>query len=138
MRQLIPIPVLLFGLLSLTQSCTKESRDEKNMNAPETINAAVSVNNPYTLNLDNLGNVSISRQAVHYEISQTETESKEGAGLVYRYVPKTGYSGNDEVELLVSKTTYSGGGGGCNNGGSSGNYTNTYTSRILIKFNVTN
>jgi hypothetical protein len=139
MRQLISIPVLLFGLLSLTQSCTKQSRDEKTYTS-ETINASVSVSNPYTLNLNNLGNVSISKQAVHYEISQTETESKEGGGiLLYKYVPKTGYSGNDEVELSVSKTTYStGGGGGCNNGGGGGSYANTYTSRILIKFNITN
>jgi hypothetical protein len=138
MRQLIFPSVLLIGLLSLTQSCTKESRDEKSMNAPETINATVSVNNPYALNVNNLGNVSISKQAAHFEVSQTESESKEAGGLVYKYIPKTGYTGNDEVELLVSKTTYTPGGGGCNNGGGGGSYANTYSSKILIKFNVTN
>lgn len=132
MRQLIYTPVLLLGLLSLTQSCTKESRDDK-IYAPETINASVSVNNPYTLNLNDISNVSISRQAVHYAVSQTENEGVP----VYRYVPKAGYSGTDEVELSVSKITYSSGGGGCNNGG--GSYANTYTSKkILIKFNITN
>ena len=131
MRQLIYTPVLLFGLLLLVQSCTKQSRDEKAY-TPETINASVSVSNPYTLNLNDLGNVSISKQAVYYNVSQTENE-----GIpVYRYVPKGGYSGTDEVELSVSKTTYSGG-GGCNNGGS-GSYANTYTSKILIKFSITN
>jgi hypothetical protein len=137
MRQIISLPVLLFGLLSLTQSCTKQSRDEKGINTPETITAAVSVNNPYTLNLSNLGNVSISKQAVHYTVSQTENDAKEGLP-VYKYIPKEAYSGVDEVELSVSKITYSTGGGGCNNGGGGGSYANTYTSRILIKFNITN
>lgn len=133
MRQLIYTPVLLLGLLSLTQSCTKQALDEKAY-APETINASVSVSNPYTLNLNDLGTVSISKQAVHYAVSQTENEGVP----VYRYTPKAGYSGTDEVELSVSKITYSSGGGGCNNGGGNGSYTTTYTSKILIRFNITN
>jgi hypothetical protein len=132
MRQIIYAPVLLFSLLLLVQSCTKQSRDEKTY-TPEIVNATVSVNNPYTLNLNDLGSVSISKQAVHYAVSQTENEGV----FVYKYIPKAEYSGTDEVELLVSKTTYSNGGGGCNNAGGGGSYANTYTSKILIKFNVT-
>jgi hypothetical protein len=137
MRQIIFLPVLLFGFLLLTQSCTKESRSDGNINSPETINATVSAKNPYTLDVSNFANVSISKQAGHFAVSQTETDETQGA-RVYKYTPQTDYSGKDEVELSVSKTTYSSGGGGCNNGGGSGSYANTYTSRILIKFNITN
>ena len=81
----------------------------------QTINASVSPNNPYILNVNNLGNVIILKQAAHFAISQTETDSKDGM-LLYKYIPKNNYIGADEVELSTSKISYSSG-NGCMGGG---------------------
>jgi hypothetical protein len=138
MRKLMFLPVLLVVLLLTTQSCTKQSGDEMRIKELETITAVVSVSNPYVLNVNNYSDISIGKQAEHADISKTEVSGENGT-LVYRYVPKVGYTGADEVELAVSKTSYRTGGGGCNSGGgngASGAY--THTSRVLIKFTVTN
>jgi hypothetical protein len=137
MRKLISLPVLLVVFFLTTQSCTKQSQDEMRVKESETITAVVSVSNPYVLNVNNYSDVSVGKQAEHADISKTEVNGENGT-LVYRYVPKAGYTGADEVELAVSKTSYRTG-GGCNSGGgngTSGSY--SHTSRLLIKFTVTN
>jgi hypothetical protein len=139
MRKLIFLPLASFGLLLLTQSCSKQSREEMGMKASETIKATVSAGNPYVLQLNNYGDASISRQAVHFDISKTDISGENGS-LIYRYHPKSGFTGADEVELVVSKTANYRTGGGCSNTGgnpsSGGSY--THTAKLLIKFTVTN
>lgn len=139
MRQLISLSVLLVGLLLTMQSCTKQSQDEMGIKDSETITAIVSVSNPYVLNVNNYSSVSVGKQAEHADISKTEANGESGT-LVYRYVPKAGYTGADEVELAVTKTSYRSG-GGCNSGsGGANGYSSTYThkGRLIIKFTVTN
>lgn len=140
MRQLISLSVLLVGLLLTTQSCTKQSRDEMGIKDAETINATVSVSNPYLLNVNSYGDVSIGKQAQHADVSKTEANGENGT-LVYKYIPKPGYTGVDEVELSVSKISYRAG-GGCNSGPSGGANGNssayTHKARLIIKFTVTN
>ncbi len=135
MKQIISFSLLLMSALFIMQSCKKASADAPASNtlAVETLRASVSVASPYIFNAGSFGSVSIARQAGHFAISQTETSD----GVpVYKYVPENGYAGEDEVELMGTKTTYSSGGGGCNGGGGGG-YTSTHTSRIIIKFTVT-
>lgn len=138
MKKHIYLPFLLSVILLLAQSCTKQSRDESNTitNPPQTINASVSADKSYTLDISNLGDVTISRQAAHFIISQTETDSKSGMP-VYKYAPKNNYSGTDEVELSASKTSYTtaNSGAGCNNGAG---YITTHHTKLVIKFTVNN
>lgn len=139
MKKNIYLPILSCVILLLSQSCTKQSRDQKNAvtNPPQTINASVSAAKSYTLDLSNLGDVTISRQAAHFDVSQTETDAKSGMP-VYKYAPKNNYSGTDEVELTASKTSYTtagSGNGGCNNGAG---YITTHNTKMLIKFTVSN
>ncbi len=136
MKKIIFLPLLLLALL-VFQACTKEASDKTGATPQDqVINATASVSKPYVLNINDLGSVNISKQAVHFEVSSTETNSNEGIH-VYKYVPEKGYAGADEVELLSTKTSYSNDGGGCNQGAGS-NSPHTYSSRILIKFTVAN
>ncbi|MEP7109655.1 MAG: hypothetical protein ABI760_16795 [Ferruginibacter sp.] len=134
MKQVKSIPFLLISLALISQSCTKQSPDKRvtiTTTPAQTINATVSAKSPYSLNVNNMGDVSVSKQAAHFELSQTETDPKDGTRL-YKYVPQGDYAGTDEVELLASKTSYSTG-TGCNSG--RGEIT-TYNSTIVIKFTV--
>lgn len=134
MKQIIFLPALLFGLLMVSQSCSKEAQNETRITEPgKIITATVSSTKPYTLNVTGLGDVSISKQAKHFTVSQTETDVNDGM-LVYKYIPEKGYAGTDEVEILTLKTNSGGSGNGCSNGG--GENTTAYNSTIIIKFTV--
>jgi hypothetical protein len=136
MRKLISFPVLVAGLMLLVQSCSKQSRDEMGIKETEVINATVSVSSPYLLNVNNFGSITIEKQAAYFDISKTET-NESGSGLVYRYVPKAGYKGPDEVELIGTKT-FDRSAQGCGYGGGVATSSkHTQTSRMLIKFTVT-
>jgi hypothetical protein len=138
MRKLIFLPILLMVFLLTTQSCTKQSRDEIGIKESETITAIVSISNPYVLNVNNYSDVSIGKQAEHADISKTEVIGESGT-RVYRYVPKAGYTGVDEVELAVLKSSYGNGGSGCSSiGGNGASRSYNRISRVLIKFTVTN
>jgi hypothetical protein len=120
-------------LLLINESCSKEVAANIVQTAPDqTINATVSADNAYTLNVAELGEVSISRQALHFDVSQIEIEAKDRTP-VYKYIPATGFTGTDEVELFSSKT-YNTNSGRCNGGGE--RHTTTMSS-IIVKFTVT-
>lgn len=139
MRKLFLLTVVSIGLMLFTASCSKQSREEMGIKVSETITATVSVNNPYLLQLNNYGEANISKQAVHFDVSKTDISGESGT-LVYKYLPKPGFTGADEVELVVSKKSNYRTGGGCSNTGgnvsSGGSY--THTAKLLVKFTVTN
>jgi len=96
----------------------------------ETINATVSADNTYKLNIANLGDVSISRQALHFAVSETGIDVKDRTP-VYTYVPAAGFTGNDQVELFSTKSFRSTG-GTC-----SGSHYSSSITTIVIKFTIT-
>lgn len=122
----------------LLQSCSKQSSNEmlistKINTIPNIFNAAIKSNGIYQLSLDNMENVTITKQASHFRISEAGYDSKTGL-MVYNYAPAQDYIGTDEVLLSTSKSTVSSGTGGCSN---NSNTTTTIT-YISIKINVTN
>ncbi len=130
MKQIVSLSLMLFGLLLITQSCSKEIPDKMIQTLPiETINATVSADNGYKLNIANLGEVKINRQALHFAVSQIGIDVKEGTP-VYTYVPAAGFIGTDEVELFSAKSFRSTG-GVC-----SGSHYDTYMTSTVIKFIV--
>lgn len=139
MKKIIFHSFILFSLLIVNQSCSKESPDRMATPVPdETINAVVAADNAYVLNVNSLESVSINKQAAHFAISQTEVDAKNGTPF-YKYIPEKNYTGNDEVVLRTSKTTsVSGGnGGGCHGGNNSYASTSTSYHNVIIKFTVT-
>ena len=85
MKQIISLSAVLFTLLLITQSCSKEMPDKIVQTLPdETINATVSADNAYKLDITSLGDVSISRQALHFAISQTGIDVKDRTPLHLR------------------------------------------------------
>src|SRR5450755_3662385 len=104
MRKLFLFPAVLLGVMVVFQSCSKQSVRETV--APMTTNvikATILPNGSYQLPIDNSGNISISMQASHFQVSQTELDSKSGF-TVYKYVPAADYRGTDEVVLSNTKT----------------------------------
>jgi hypothetical protein len=131
MKQIISLSAILFSLLLITQSCSKEIPDKIVQTLPdETINATVSADNAYALNIASLGDVKISRQAVHFAVSQIGIDVKDRTP-VYTYVPAAGFTGTDEVELFSSKSFRSTG-GAC-----SGSHYSSFITSIVIKFTIT-
>lgn len=137
MKQIISISLILFSVLLVNQSCSKESpyRMATPVIPDQTINATVLTNNAYVLNVNSIAGVSINKQATHFTVSQTEVDAKNGTP-VYKYIPEKDYAGTDEVVLRTSTTTCgSGSTGGCSGGNS--NHASTSYSSIVIKFTVT-
>jgi len=131
MKQIISLSAVLFTLLLITQSCSKEMPDKIVQTLPdETINATVSADNAYKLDITSLGDVSISRQALHFAISQTGIDVKDRTPI-YTYVPAAGFTGNDQVELFSTKSIRSTG-GTC-----SGSHYSSSITNIVIKFTIT-
>lgn len=139
MRKLLLFPAVLLGNLIVFQSCSKQSVTEAV--APMTtnvINATIALNGSYQLPINNSGSVTISRQASHFQLSQTEADSKSGF-TVYKYIPAQDYAGTDEVVLSNTKTIIASAGSGCsNNHTSNSDNTTTSTSYITVKINITN
>ena len=88
-------------------------------NTEKIINAKVSPGQTYVLEVVPGGNLSITKQAAHFSLS--ETGINENGNLIYKYIPVTGFQGNDEVFLLhkteVVSDNYNNN-SGCNYGGS--------------------
>ena len=125
--------------LILLQSCSKESANEMLVSpqiSTTNINASVKSNGTYVLNLDKLENVTITKQASHFQISEAGLDNKTGF-LAYKYQPALDYTGSDEVLLSSSKKVVSTSMGGCNNGSNDYRTSTTVTSNIRIKINVT-
>ena len=139
MRKLFLFPAVLLGSLLVFQSCSKQSSNE--MVAPmrtNIVNATIAPNGSYQMRIENAGNVVISKQASHFQVSQAELDSKSGV-TVYKYIPAVDYRGTDEVVLSNTKTFITTGSSGC-----SGNHNNnsisttSSTSYTTIKINITN
>jgi len=138
MRKLFLFPAVLTGFLVTFQSCSKQSSN--NTVAPmrtNIVNATIAPNGSYQLNFENAGNISISRQASHFKVSQTEPDSK-NASIMYKYVPAVDYRGTDEVVLSNTKTVRTTGRTECssNHTSNSGNTTSS-TSYTTVKINIT-
>ena len=139
MRKLFLLPAFLLGILAVFQSCSKQSPSEAIAPAnPNILNATIAPNGSYQLPIENAGNIVISKQASHFQVSQTEVDSKSGL-IVYKYVPAVDYRGTDEVVLSNIKTSLITGGGCSNNHTSnSENTTTSTTTYTTVKINITN
>lgn len=138
MRKLFLFPAVLPGILVLFQSCSKQS--VSSAVAPMTttvINATIAPNGSYQMPIDNSGDISISMQASHFQVSQTELDSKSGM-IVYKYVPAADYRGTDAVVISNTKTIISEASGCPNNRTTDSNNATTSTSYITVKINITN
>lgn len=139
MRKLFLLQGFLLGILVVFQSCSKPSPSEAiaptNSNI---VNATIGLNGSYQLPINNAGDVSISKQASHFQVSKTEPDSKSGL-IVYKYVPAVDYRGIDEVVLSNTKTRLITGSGCSNNHTSnSQNTTTSTTTYTTVKINITN
>jgi hypothetical protein len=139
MRKLFLLPAFLLGSLVVFQSCSKQSLNQTV--APmrsNIVNATIALNGSYQLPIENSGDVSISMQASHFLLSQTEVDSKSG-NTVYKYTPVAGYTGTDEVVLSNTKTIITSGSSGCSgNHTANADITTASTSYITVKINITN
>ncbi|MEP6952044.1 MAG: hypothetical protein ABI863_22330 [Ginsengibacter sp.] len=138
MRKLFLFPAVLLGFLAVFQSCSKQSpADAVAPISTNVINATIAPNGSYQLPIENSGNVTISMQASHFQVSQANLDSKSGF-VVYKYVPVIDYTGNDEVVLSNTKTSIITGSGCPNNHTSNSESTATSTSYITVKINIAN
>ena len=124
--------------ISIFQSCSKESPNTLiAIPASNAMNVTIAPNQPYELNLNSSGIVSVSRQASHFKISETSFDSKTGF-VVYKYIPATDYIGEDEVILSNTKAADASN-SGCPGNHSNNNDNTTYnTSYTIIKLNISN
>ena len=139
MRKLFLLPTFLLGILVVFQSCSKQSPSEAIAPTnPNIVNATIALNGNYQLPINNAGDVSISKQASHFQVSKTEVDSKSGL-IVYKYVPAVDYRGTDEVVLSNIKTSPITG-SGCSNHhiSNSENTTTATTTYTTVKINITN
>lgn len=136
MKKTIAYSAVLFCTLVLLLSCSKSSKDSFSRSTAATpdriVNAKIAFGQSYTLSVATSGNVNINKQAAHYLVSETGID--ENGSLVYKYVPASGFKGNDEVILLhtIETTEYSN--NSCNYGSSS--RMNTISSSIVVKIVV--
>ncbi len=144
MKKIILLPLFLPAVLVFLSSCKKESISTPTPSTlSETINLKVTPNQSYQMDLTNAGAVSISKQAIHFLVSETQVNSETGAA-VYKYLPATDFIGNDEVDLvsIQTVTNYSGNSsGGCrsgNNGYVTTTSTSTVSKNIILKITVGN
>jgi hypothetical protein len=137
MKKTFASSVVLFSILVLSQSCTKQSEGELRITSPQTsvqtIQAKISAGQTYTLNLGASGNISITRQASHFQLSEMAIDKNDGS-LNYKYLPAANYTGADEVSLTRTTSVTSGSNNGCFNGSQNNSSTSTI---ITIKLNVT-
>jgi hypothetical protein len=143
MRKLSLFPAALIVVLVLLQSCSKQSMNQ--IVAPmrtNLVNATIAPNGTYQLSIENPGNISISMQASHFKISQTEPGSKNGV-IIYKYIPAADYRGSDEVVLSNTKTIITtgaivtSGSSGCSgNHTINSNNTTSSTSYTTVKINI--
>ena len=137
MKKTITYSVILLSSLVLLLSCSKNANDSfsRTPGMPDRIiDAKIGPGQTYTLSIVNTDNVSISKQAAHFLISETAVDEINGS-FIYKYIPASGFTGIDEV-LLTQRTEISTSSiNSCNYGGDS---RSIHTSSIAIKFTVAN
>ena len=95
------------------------------------------------MDLTSAGTVSISKQAIHFLVSEAGVNNETGTP-VYKYIPATDFTGNDEVVLASTETVtnYSANNsGGCharNNDAATTASTSTVSKNITLKITVDN
>lgn len=135
MKKTFAYPAVLLCSLVLLLSCSKNSKDSFSRSTPaatKVVDVKIAPGAAYSLNIAPSGNISITKQAAHYLIS--ETGLAENGSLVYKYVPATGFKGTDEVSLLHTIETADYSYTGCNYGG--GSSMNRIASSILVKLTI--
>ncbi len=140
MKKLYFITIVLLCMMIVFQSCSKQSTNQMIAPAsPNVINAIIAPNQSYLLNVNSTGNVSIEKQASHYQVSKAAPDTKSGK-IVYEYLPAKDYTGKDEVVLSSKITIYtSEGGGGCNSSHNNNSVTTSYsTSFTTIRLTIAN
>ena len=139
MKKIIAFCAVAFSTLVILPSCSKSSSDsfgQKSRMTPDRIlEAKVAPGQTQTLTIDNIGELSIARQASHFRISQTGVNPK-NSSLIYQYSPAEGFSGSDEVLLALKTPTGHNTGSSCGSG-DSGSKPGTLTSYIAVKITVT-
>ena len=135
MKTIFTYSVVLFCTLSLLLSCSKNAKDSFSRSTPampdRIINAKVAPGQTYTLSIANSGDVSISKQAANYLVSETAIDEK--GSIIYRYIPASGFTGIDEVLLSHSPESSVSNNNSCNY---SGDNREIHSSSIAIKFTV--
>jgi hypothetical protein len=105
MRKLSILPLLAITAL-LFNSCKKQIAQSPPVVTAQTFGETVSVKiaqgESYTFSFSQAGNVTISRQAAHFSVS--ETQQTEGNPL-YKYTPVANYAGEDEVVLQFDRSS---------------------------------
>lgn len=98
MKKTFVYPTAFLCLILTTFACSKDQQDAIiSQSLPDqTINAKVVVGESYTFVAGYSGTLSISKQALHYEMSETANEN---GSVYYNYHPKPGFIGDDEVTL---------------------------------------
>jgi len=126
--------VVALTTLIVISSCSKDLNNpfSASPRASQTLDVSISDGQTYTYNAGLSGTLIVSKQAMHYEVSQTALQ--QNGSIVYNYNPAAGYTGTDEVMLAYTPATAaSETSGGCpshNNSGSG-------STIIAIRFNVT-
>ena len=134
-KKTIAYSAVLFSTLVLLLSCSKSSKDSfaRSTTTPDRIvNAKLAPGQTYTLSVATAGSVNINKQAAHYLVS--ETGMGENGSLIYRYIPASGFKGNDEVTLLHTIETMDYNNSSCNYGNSS--QINRISSSVVVKIVV--
>ena len=139
MRKIFILPMLLLVLMVSFLSCKKESIDVLSpAGTGETISVQLTPSQSYVLNQPDASNLSISRQASHFFVSEAVANIETG-GFSYKYIPVAGYTGTDEISLLSSATTtnysHSSEGVGCGSGSSE---SKTSSRLITLKISIGN
>jgi hypothetical protein len=138
-KQILPLLVLT-AMMVFFVSCKKESIQQNTavQSADQVISIKISSNQSYQINLSDAGNVSISRQANHFLVSETNLDTESGA-LYYKYTPATDFTGTDEVLLSSTKTVtnYAAGiSGGCPSQNTGSSSSSSSTKYITIKLAI--
>lgn len=138
MRANFTFLLLLSGILMIGQSCSKSAQEEmvlSTIESDEVISASISAGSAYELPLTRYGSVSIYRQAKNHLESSAGIDAKTRL-MVYKYVPRESFRGEDEVILKSSKSVRSySAGNGCNFGTDGSE--RVVASYITIKLKVT-
>jgi len=139
MRKIFILSMLLLVLMVSFLSCKKESIDVLSpAGTGETISVQLTPSQSYVLNQPDASNLSISRQASHFSVSEAVANIETG-GFSYKYIPVAGYTGTDEISLLSSATTtnysHSSEGVGCGSGSSE---SKTSSRLITLKISIGN
>lgn len=96
-------------------SCSKEAdvipaAPQAQSSSGPVLNVTINTDEVYTVTYEKATELNIHKQAAHFRESTTTVNNETGQ-VVYRYVPKEGFTGTDEVTLSSIKkvTTYSSG-----------------------------